>query len=208
VDDVHDHEGERLDVWGEPGGTPAERIDGGDFILRRPSLSDAEEISASVLADLDRLADWMPWAVPDQATVAAQRRRLKDVNEDWDRRYGFEYLVTDAGTGRHLGNFGLHDRVGPGVLEIGYWLVEDATGRGIATRAVRLLTEAGLALPGIDRIEIHVDEANLPSQAVPRRLGFRQDRVETAPANARAETGRLTVWTYPPALAPSSLPSP
>jgi hypothetical protein len=39
------------------------------------------------------------------------------------------------------------------------------------------------------------DEANVRSAAVPRRPGYRLDRVEPRPARAPAESGLLMVWT-------------
>jgi RimJ/RimL family protein N-acetyltransferase len=71
-----------------------------------------------------------------------------------------------------FGEVGLMPRIGPGDLEIGYWVHVDHIGRGLATEATHALTLAGLALPQVGRIEIHCDPANVPSAAVPRRLGY------------------------------------
>jgi RimJ/RimL family protein N-acetyltransferase len=62
------------------------------------------------------------------------------------------------------------------------------------TGAVRALTELGLGLPGIDRIEIHCDAANLRSAAVPQRLHYRLDREETREPAAPGECGREQFW--------------
>ena len=43
-------------------------------------------------------------------------------------------------------------------------------------------------------MEIHCDEANVRSAAVPRRLGYRLDRIEDDEVTAPAETGRSMVW--------------
>lgn len=45
-------------------------------------------------------------------------------------------------------------RIGPGGLETGYWVHQAHTRRGLATAAAAALTDAALALPGIDRVEI------------------------------------------------------
>jgi RimJ/RimL family protein N-acetyltransferase len=72
-----------------------------------------------------------------------------------------------------LGSFSLMDlRHAPGYGEIGYWLAAAARGRGIATRAVRLLTAWGHETLGLDRIEIHVHVDNVPSHRVPERAGY------------------------------------
>ena len=73
--------------------------------------------------------------------------------------------------------------------EIGYWLRDDATGRGFVTAAAGALTDAGVALDGIERVEIHCDEANVRSAAVPRRLGYRLDRIEPESITAPGDLG-------------------
>lgn len=57
--------------------------------------------------------------------------------------------------------------------------------------AAAALAQAGRELPGIDRIEIHHDEANSASGAIARRLGFRKfDRVRVPDGpEAPGETG-------------------
>ena len=52
---------------------------------------------------------------------------------------------------------------------------------------------------GLGRVEIHCDEANHRSAAIPRRLGYRLDRVEDDAIAAPGESGRSMVWVFPPA---------
>ena len=66
--------------------------------------------------------------------------------------------------------------------------------RGYATACARALTRVGLALSDVDRVEIHTDEANVISAAIPRRLGYRLDRIDERPPDAPAESGRLQIW--------------
>ena len=58
-------------------------------------------------------------------------------------------------------------RIGPGGLEIGYWVHRACTRRGLATAASAALVEAAFGLPGVDRIEIVHDELNVASAGVP-----------------------------------------
>lgn len=68
------------------------------------------------------------------------------------------------------------------------------TGRGYATACARALTQTGLDLPGVARVEIHTDEANTISAAIPHRLGYRLDRVDEVPPEAPAHSGRAQIW--------------
>ena len=63
-------------------------------------------------------------------------------------------------------------RIGPGGLEIGYWVHHAYTRRGLATAAAAALVEQAFRLPGVDRLEIVHDELNVASGGVPRKLGF------------------------------------
>lgn len=93
-----------------------------------------------------------------------------------------------------LGAIGLHDRIGPAALEITYWCRVTHVGHGVITRSATVLTEIAFSLPGIDRVEIRCDAANLRSAAVPRRLGYRLDRIEPRERRAPADSGRALLW--------------
>jgi RimJ/RimL family protein N-acetyltransferase len=79
--------------------------------------------------------------------------------------------VADA---RLLGGIGLRD-VGEGRAQLGYWVAAAERGRGVATRAVRLLCHWALAELGVQRLQLLTDPANLPSQRVALRAGFRRE---------------------------------
>jgi len=124
--------------------------------------------------------------------------------EQWEREWlrGGDVIMGVFVSARVAGGCGLHHRIGPGGLEIGYWTHPAFLRRRIATTAVALLTDAAFALPGITQVEIHHDKANEASAGIPRKLGYRfidqlQDERE-APAEVGVECRwRLTRerWT-------------
>jgi RimJ/RimL family protein N-acetyltransferase len=133
----------------------------------------------------------MPWAMqtPTLETVEAF---LQTAASGGSMGFG---LFEDDGDGEVVGGFGLHDRRGPGILEIGYWVRSDRTGRGYATAGARALTDAALdAFPAVDRIEIRCDPVNVASAAVPLKLGYRLDRTVVVEVEAAAQTGCQQVW--------------
>jgi len=176
---------------------PSDRIELAGLTLQRKTVADAERVARAVAENLSHLGPWMAWAVPEAATSAVQRERLASAKERWQEGTEYGYLLLARDTDRLLGMCGLHRRVGPGGLELGYWLTEAAVGHGHVASAAQALTTAGLALPDVDRVEIHCDEANVCSQAVPRRLGYRLDRIEADDIKAPAEFGRSMVWIFP-----------
>jgi RimJ/RimL family protein N-acetyltransferase len=182
-----------------PGVAPPESIDLGDIVMRRWQPDDLMARFAAVTRSYRALQLWMEWA-SEPITLEQQRAYGQTMAVSWpDPEGSCTYGIFDRG-GAVLGGIGLHDNIGPGALEIGYWCHIDHVGRGIITRSAGALTDIALALPGIDRVEIHCDKANVRSAAVARRLGYRLNRAEPRPVRAPAESGLLMVWVKPSAL--------
>jgi RimJ/RimL family protein N-acetyltransferase len=175
---------------------PPEHIEIDEFHLRRYTRDDTLALHEAIKASFAEIHQWMPWCV-EPIKIEDQRDFIERGFLAWATGRAFDYRISDA-DGAQIGAISLMDRVGPGGLEIGYWLRTDATGGGVVTRAVRRLTEIGLGLPEIGRIEIHCDAANVRSAAVPERLGYRLEAVvDGAEAKAPGETGREMRWVTP-----------
>ncbi|MEM0993002.1 MAG: GNAT family protein [Bacteroidota bacterium] len=61
--------------------------------------------------------------------------------------------------------------------EIGYWLKADLQGKGIMTKACRTIIQHAFEELQLHRIEIRALSENLPSRAIPERLGFQQEAI-------------------------------
>jgi RimJ/RimL family protein N-acetyltransferase len=172
---------------------PPERIDIPGYVLRRLTAADADAVSTAASESLEHLRPWMPWATPEGVSVEMQRDRLSGPEWGWapDGDYGYGVF---GGDGRMVGGLGLHRRIGPGALEIGYWIHVEYTRRGIATASARALTDAGFAMGGVRRMEIHCDAANRASAAVPARLGYTMVGSEDHEPEAPGEEGRRLIW--------------
>lgn len=64
-----------------------------------------------------------------------------------------------------------------GNAEVGCWLEPSAVGRGLVTRAARVIIDWAIEERGIHRLEWHVSGSNTASIAVARRLGMSRDGV-------------------------------
>lgn len=64
-----------------------------------------------------------------------------------------------------------------GRAEVGCWLEPAATGKGLITRASRILIDWAICERGVHRVEWQVSSENAPSIAVARRLGMSRDGV-------------------------------
>ena len=170
---------------------PSDQIDAVVVRLRRWRVEDVDVLFRLVSDNLEHLRPWMPWA--RELSFDEQHAFLQRMQEAWEQRTDFAYAVT-LPSSEPIGSMGLHAHEEPGTLEIGYWIGAAHAGRGYATSAAGAMTRTALALPGVERVEIHCDEANKASAAVPRKLGFTLVEVITRDTAAPAETGRGMIW--------------
>jgi ribosomal-protein-serine acetyltransferase len=89
----------------------------------------------------------------------------------WDRNEEWSLVIVDAG-GRILGACGLHRLdLRNGVGELGYWVRTSVTRQGVASEAVRQVTQWAFREQGLHRIEIVAAVENLASQRVAEKTG-------------------------------------
>jgi RimJ/RimL family protein N-acetyltransferase len=166
------------------------------LLLRCWNPADAPLLKAAVDANLEHLRPWMPWAWADPEPLEDKVALLRRFRSAFDRAEDYTFGVFSPQGDRVLGGTGLHDRVGPDGLEIGYWIDAAHGGRGLATEAAAALTRVVFEHTSRDRIEIRCNPANAASAAVPRKLGFRLEA--TLDRRLRERDGALhpvQVWS-------------
>lgn len=150
-----------------------------------------EEVRALVERSRPTLAQFLPWAMVP-VTTEEEAKVQADAEQHWRERLMAGWAIVEDGSIR--GMLGLHRRGGPDELEIGYWLDDQATGRGLMTEACAMAIEVAFSIPAIEVIEIIHDRANARSEAVPRRLGFARTAAFTSSPAAPRETGIKVRW--------------
>lgn len=146
--------------------------------LEPVDASDTEHIDAVFdmhsRLDVVRWLDLPPWHPMDERDEArdwlAHRARFRDA-DDLQR----QCMVRDSETGEIVGRVGVGFLVRQeegfrGEYGLGWTLRPSARGRGIATRAARMLAEEVFA-DGLAELQIEMWEDNEPSARVARRLG-------------------------------------
>ncbi|GGQ08967.1 GNAT family N-acetyltransferase [Streptomyces roseolilacinus] len=81
-----------------------------------------------------------------------------------------------------------------GVAEAGCWLEPAAVGRGLVTRAARVIIDWAVEERGVHRVEWWVSSGNEPSIAVARRLGMTKEGVLREIHPYRGERHDEEVW--------------
>jgi ribosomal-protein-serine acetyltransferase len=162
--------------------------------IRRHVVADATTLGAAVAANVEHLRPYMAWVVHEPLSTWQRRELIAG----WEREWldGGDVYLGAYLAGRLVGCTGLHRRLGPDALEIGYWVDHRHVRRGYATEMSRVLVDAAFALDGIDHVEIHHDVTNVASEGVPRALGFEDlGEIESAREHpAPAECGTDRAW--------------
>lgn len=153
-----------------PGVLPEHLTSPDGLLLRRWVASDAAELGEAIRESVEHLRPWMAWISEEPLPLDQRTKLINQWERDWAQ--GGDVILGVFLDGRIAGSCGLHRRIGPDGLEIGYWIHSAFLRRGLATRVAGVLTGAAFAVPGITRVEIHHDKANQASGGVPRKLGF------------------------------------
>ncbi len=82
-----------------------------------------------------------------------------------------------------------------GTAEAGCWLEPSAVGKGLVTRAARVIIDWAVEERGIHRVEWIASAANEASIAVARRLGMTMDGVLRESRLYRGKRRDLEVWS-------------
>jgi len=169
---------------------PEDLIEHGPVTLRRYREDDLDALVQAVSESEDHLRPWLPWVAGHSR--ASEAEFLAGAARDWDSGVAYNYAMIAEGT--LAGGIALMARIGPGGLEIGYWVHRAWTRRGLATAASAALVDQAFRLPGVDRVEIVHDELNVASAGIPRKLGFTEVARRPLDPPPPSGTGTGVIW--------------
>jgi RimJ/RimL family protein N-acetyltransferase len=151
---------------------PAYRIVTARLVIRCYHPTDAPLLKVSIDENIEHLRPWMPWIAGEPTELQEKVNLLRMFRGSFDLGKDFTYAIFNPEESRLLGGCGLHTRLGEGAREIGYWIHKEFTGQGLATETSAALTKVAFEVDNVSRVEIHCDDRNTGSAAVPRKLGY------------------------------------
>ena len=192
------------------GTPPPYRIETERLVIRCYEPADAPLLKEAIDSSLDHLRPFMPWTDEEPQTIEEKVDLIRRFRAAFDSGETFVYGIFDREERQQLGGTGLHARVGPGGLEIGYFVRASATRRGIATESSAAVTRVAFEVCGADRVEIRIDPENHASFGVPRKLGFPEEATlrRRLPGRAGEPLRDVTIFTlfredFDPSIAPA-----
>jgi RimJ/RimL family protein N-acetyltransferase len=161
---------------------PDPPLEDGVVALRGWRTSDAPDITR-MFSDREAL-EWTRAPAPYREGDA--RQWLASLPAQMRRGDALPLAVTDASDGGLLGSIELRMQA-EGRAELGYVIAAWARGRGVGTRALRLLARWAFEVRGLARLEVLVQPGNEASQALAARVGFEREGVLRAHSLVRGE---------------------
>lgn len=156
-----------------------------------------EDVTAIAAACSDpEIPRWLD-TVPQPYGETEARAYVAYTERGWRGR-GAEtpFAVVDAESGEVLGSCGVHwTDPEQAVAEVGYWVRREARGRGVATRATRLVAGWVLGTLHYERLQLRADPLNEASCRVAERAGFTREGVLRS-ARFSPRQGRRTDVAY------------
>jgi RimJ/RimL family protein N-acetyltransferase len=141
-----------------------------DAIVLRPFTLD--DVPAIVAACQDpEILYWIP-VIPRPYTDQHARDFVRG---EWSTDLGQQFAITEDGA--LVGSIGMRVNDVNRNGHIGYWCAPEARGRGITTRALRLVCTFGFEELRLGRLELITDPDNHASQRVAEKVGFSREGV-------------------------------
>jgi RimJ/RimL family protein N-acetyltransferase len=161
-----------------------ELTDGPDLVLRMPRPDDVDDIVAQC-----RDPEFQRWTrVPVPYNESDAQDFVKRVADGWRTNVA---MFAIAHQGRFSGSVDLRFD-GIGGAEVGFGLAPWARGKGVMTRALRLVLAWAFALPGVDVVYWRAQVGNSASRRVAGRCGFRMEGTVRGLLEQRGE--RRDAW--------------
>jgi len=147
-----------------------------DPTIRPYCDEDAPALHAAALESVEQVFPWLPWCHPGY-TIQEARDWARTRRELFERGAEYEFAIVDQ-DGRFLGGCGLNQiQRAHKMANLGYWVRTSATGRGVATAAVRQAARFALERTDLVRLEILCAVGNLGSRRVAEKAGAVREAV-------------------------------
>ncbi|MGW6285502.1 GNAT family N-acetyltransferase [Streptomyces sp. NPDC055107] len=148
---------------------PVLPVSGGDGLLLRPW----ERRDAAAFLSAYEDEETRRWHTHRPSTEDRVREWFDGYRRDWEREKGCHWAVA-RDSGEVLGRMALRGLdFDDGVANAAYWVLPDARGAGVATRALAVVSAWALDDIGFHRLELDHSTRNHASCGVATRAGYR-----------------------------------
>lgn len=152
-------------------------LQNGTILVRPHEVGDIDALFIAVRESIAEISPWLPWCHADFS-----REELAGFVEvsrkGWADGSQYQFAIFDSATGSALGGISLnHIAKSNRLANMGYWVRTSATGRGVASEAVKLVAAYGFRDLGLSRVEIAAIPENTAGRRVAQRAGAKFEAV-------------------------------
>jgi len=145
----------------------------------------------------DEMRRWLTITAPHVTADVVRADLVRPSEAGWRNGTMAHFAIYGTSSDRLLGTISLrfyrHE-----IAEVGYDLMPRARGRGVATRAVKLVSRWAFDELGIERVELRTHPGNVRSQRVAERAGFTREGVERSSRRLYDERHDCVVFSLLP----------
>ena len=148
------------------------RLEDTRVVLRAFSDDDVPLIQDTAADPLIPLITSVPTtSEPEEAQAFIDRQHARLTSGE-----GYSFAIADSGTDEAVGQIGLWLRdLRQGRASIGYWVAGRHRRRGLARHALRVVSQWGLTLSDVHRLELYIEPWNRGSWRAAERVGYQRE---------------------------------
>jgi len=150
-----------------------EQLETPKLLLRTLATTDAPALQVLLASNKEHMMPWVPFlAEKEPETVLQKKETIRLWKSEFYADKSYRYGIFSKETKQLVGICFLFTRQGKGILEIGYIVSKEASGKGYATQLSYALAKLSFQELDAEKIVIVCSEGNIASAKVPKKLGF------------------------------------
>jgi RimJ/RimL family protein N-acetyltransferase len=173
---------------------PDPPLSDGVVTLRPWALHDVPAIALA--CNEPEIARWIH-QIPSPYSEQDAREYMESTQAAWRDGFGAFFAIVDTTSGEPVGSIAMHVLDHSfGNVEVGYWAAGPSRGRGLTTRALRLISRWAIDDVGAERVQLRADVLNAASLRVAEKAGFTHEGVLRAAAFNQRQNRRIDYAVY------------
>lgn len=148
------------------------QIDTPRLRLKILELADAKAVQHLLATNKQYMLPYISWAKNEPQSVTEKENKIREWKSDFYRGNKYIYGVFNRLENKLVGLFFLFTRQGEDILEIGYVIDYQQTGKAYATEGCYALTKLCFEKIEIEKVVIICSMNNIASAKIPKKLGY------------------------------------
>lgn len=150
-----------------------EVLDCKNFIIEKVNKSNLPLLLQGIEDNKEYMGEFFPWI--ESFDINKELKKSENVDDSWFKNPNYNFCIMDKNINLCLGKIGIeviNRSPNAGVYNLNYWVYEAYQGKGIASEAVKKISDYLLNEKSTKRVEILAITNNIKSMKVAKKAGF------------------------------------